>query len=169
MAVFRIPVNVSPLSTPISFCLSPHCLLSLSCELSPISLCCVFVCMCPSLVSVCPLFALSVGLRNVCAADPLSVRCGASADRFGVTHVNQLQRTGQVRLSYQKRLALFFYTQLISPLLTSLFSPHSVPVFVAVYRCRSGIDCRLRRRLQPLLSNSRGASPCLLSFSCAVL
>ncbi|MEQ2158441.1 hypothetical protein GOODEAATRI_012289, partial [Goodea atripinnis] len=30
------------------------------------------------------LLALSVERRNVCAADPQSVRCGASADRFGV-------------------------------------------------------------------------------------
>lgn len=49
------------------------------------SLVCMCVCVCLSLsFSVCLSCSLFVELRNVCAADPLSVRCGASADRFGV-------------------------------------------------------------------------------------
>lgn len=60
----------------------PHCLSSFSCEFISHLLC---VCVCLSLsFSVCLSCSLFVELRNVCAADPLSVRCGASADRFGV-------------------------------------------------------------------------------------
>lgn len=61
----------------------PHCLSSFRIYLP--SLVCMCVCVCLSLsFSVCLSCSLFVELRNVCAADPLSVRCGASADRFGV-------------------------------------------------------------------------------------
>lgn len=73
-------VNVSPLYTPISFFpRPPHCLPSLSFELSAISFSFVCLSLCVSL-----LLALSVERRNVCSAVPPLVRCGASADRFGV-------------------------------------------------------------------------------------
>lgn len=91
LATFHLPVNVSPLFTLISFYSSPrelfflffsppHCLSS-SCFEFISHLLCVCVSFCGSVTLS---LSLCVKLRNVCAADPLSVRCGASADRFGV-------------------------------------------------------------------------------------
>ena len=104
LATFHLPVNVSPLYTLVSFYSSPPKLFLsvfsrvrsptptiashlLVLNLSTISCVCVCVCVCVCFsvsVALSLSLSLSVKLRNVCAVDPLSVRCGASADRFGV-------------------------------------------------------------------------------------